>query len=298
MKQIIVLICLFTGWAAGLQAQKAGTKTRSKPAGIDQTSPYSASIAPASFVWSTLDLALERRLAERTSLLAQGQFGFRKIQLWEALGGNYFSYGGRLECRGYIGKNARVQNGSLQGPYFAGWIKASTAQVNATLQQKDYTMVKSQTLVPGLGVGWKFPLSRKWPNVTIDLLVGGGYRFGNVNGRYAEQSRSILFKDRGLAPAFGFRVGYTPPVSAKSGAAARARQEAPEAITFHDRYSRKKRKSIEKVLVRNGLNPGKVDGRFDDKTIQAIKQFQRKNGLSADGKAGDATLLKMKLEKN
>ena len=46
---------------------------------------------------------------------------------------------------------------------------------------------------------------------------------------------------------------------------------------------------VQKALVRAGYDPGPTDGRFGKKTKKAIKAFQRKNGLFADGIVGDKT---------
>lgn len=100
MKQITILIGVLALATTGLFAQKRSAK----PQVVPQNSLYSASLGPASFLFSTLDLGLERRMTGRSSLLAQGHIGFRKIHLWESLGGNYFNYGGKLEFRNYVGK--------------------------------------------------------------------------------------------------------------------------------------------------------------------------------------------------
>lgn len=47
--------------------------------------------------------------------------------------------------------------------------------------------------------------------------------------------------------------------------------------------------SLEFRLVRYGLAPGEVDGRFDGATAAALRRFQRSKGLVADGVAGKRT---------
>ncbi len=46
---------------------------------------------------------------------------------------------------------------------------------------------------------------------------------------------------------------------------------------------------VQQSLVRAGLNPGPVDGRAGSKTKKAIKAFQRRNNLHADGIVGEKT---------
>ncbi len=52
-------------------------------------------------------------------------------------------------------------------------------------------------------------------------------------------------------------------------------------------------KPVQEKLKRWGYYSGNVDGKFGSKTESAIKLFQKKNGLTVDGKAGKRTLEKM-----
>lgn len=52
-------------------------------------------------------------------------------------------------------------------------------------------------------------------------------------------------------------------------------------------------RTIQTKLQRWGYYDGPVDGVFGSRTVEAVKFFQRKNGLSADGVAGSATLKAM-----
>ena len=46
---------------------------------------------------------------------------------------------------------------------------------------------------------------------------------------------------------------------------------------------------VQRALLRAGYDPGPIDGKPGKKTKSAIKAFQRKNGLTADGVVGDKT---------
>jgi peptidoglycan hydrolase-like protein with peptidoglycan-binding domain len=47
---------------------------------------------------------------------------------------------------------------------------------------------------------------------------------------------------------------------------------------------------LQKLLAARGINPGTIDGVFGPKTESAVKRFQEKAGLNADGIAGPKTM--------
>lgn len=53
--------------------------------------------------------------------------------------------------------------------------------------------------------------------------------------------------------------------------------------------SRPKVKDIQIALRNAGYDPGAIDGRMGKKTRDAIRSFQRANGLAVDGKVGKQT---------
>ncbi|MCX5708045.1 MAG: peptidoglycan-binding domain-containing protein [Candidatus Omnitrophica bacterium] len=46
---------------------------------------------------------------------------------------------------------------------------------------------------------------------------------------------------------------------------------------------------MQTALKNAGFDPGSADGKLGKKTRQAIRDFQRANGLDADGKVGKRT---------
>ena len=46
---------------------------------------------------------------------------------------------------------------------------------------------------------------------------------------------------------------------------------------------------VQRALLRAGYDPGPIDGKLGKKTKSAIKSFQRKQGLTADGVIGEKT---------
>lgn len=57
-------------------------------------------------------------------------------------------------------------------------------------------------------------------------------------------------------------------------------------------------RQIQQRLIRWGYMSGNADGNFGTKTSQAVKKFQRRNGLTPDGVVGDATLRKLGINVN
>lgn len=53
-------------------------------------------------------------------------------------------------------------------------------------------------------------------------------------------------------------------------------------------------KEVQLALKNAGCNPGPIDGRVGPRTIAAIRDFQRKNGLKVDGVVGRQTWSKLK----
>ncbi len=51
---------------------------------------------------------------------------------------------------------------------------------------------------------------------------------------------------------------------------------------------------VQRSLMRAGYDPGPIDGKLGKKTKSAIKAFQRKQGLTADGVIGEKTWAALK----
>jgi len=54
--------------------------------------------------------------------------------------------------------------------------------------------------------------------------------------------------------------------------------------------SRAERREVQQRLLDRGFDIGEVDGMIGSKTREAIKQFQSRNGLPEDGRAGQRVL--------
>lgn len=66
--------------------------------------------------------------------------------------------------------------------------------------------------------------------------------------------------------------------------------QSAQATTYRQGSSGEVVRTIQQKLVRWGYFNGPVDGIYGSKTASAVKSFQRKNGLTADGITGNATL--------
>ena len=51
---------------------------------------------------------------------------------------------------------------------------------------------------------------------------------------------------------------------------------------------------LQKALLRAGYDPGPIDGRLGKKSRSAVKAFQKKSGLTADGVVGEKTWAALK----
>lgn len=69
--------------------------------------------------------------------------------------------------------------------------------------------------------------------------------------------------------------------------------QTAEAATYRQGSSGETVRTIQTKLKNWGYYNGSVDGIFGSQTAEAVRYFQRSNGLTADGVAGPATLEKM-----
>jgi peptidoglycan hydrolase-like protein with peptidoglycan-binding domain len=104
--------------------------------------------------------------------------------------------------------------------------------------------------------------------------------------RYLEVYPDGLFAETAEARLEQLR---NPGVSAEDLAAAEAREAALNLPTFT-------RVLVEQRLAAMGLEPGQVDGRFDDATRRAIRRFQSARGVEATGYLDQATMVRLLAE--
>lgn len=66
--------------------------------------------------------------------------------------------------------------------------------------------------------------------------------------------------------------------------------QSAQAATYRQGSSGQAVRTIQEKLIRWGYLEGTADGIYGEKTAAAVRHFQEKNGLTADGVAGSATL--------
>ena len=80
------------------------------------------------------------------------------------------------------------------------------------------------------------------------------------------------------------RTTLSSTTEEKYAAAKLSHPQGQEAATEHPKV-----KDVQLALKNAGYDPGTSDGKMGKKTRQAIKDFQKANGLDADGKIGKKT---------
>ena len=127
-----------------------------------------------------------------------------------------------------------------------------------------------------------------------------GYFSGNATGYYGEATKTAVkafqsdFKlsADGVAGNSTIKVlfGDEPEVldAITTAKTISALGEAPLSSESGD--SGEKVKKLQQALKIKGYFSGKVDGKYGDATVTAVKKFQKKKGLSQDGVAGRSTI--------
>jgi peptidoglycan hydrolase-like protein with peptidoglycan-binding domain len=99
---------------------------------------------------------------------------------------------------------------------------------------------------------------------------------------------SVLFLALIAIPSSSFAATNAKKAAVKKVAAKKV--VAKKAVKT---ISSAKVKAVQQTLAKDGLYKGKVDGMIGPVTTNAVKAFQKKNGLKADGIIGPMTLKKL-----
>lgn len=91
-----------------------------------------------------------------------------------------------------------------------------------------------------------------------------------------------VYSEEGTGEAAKKEAAPAEPAAAKPAAEEKAAPEAPK-------YKASVVKAIQEALKTDGSYSGEATGKLDDATTEAIKKFQEKKGLKADGIPGAKT---------
>ncbi|MEW5854310.1 MAG: peptidoglycan-binding protein [Myxococcota bacterium] len=142
----------------------------------------------------------------------------------------------------------------------------------------------------GFGVGEN---GRHVKNVQLKLRAAG-YDPKHTDGKFDERTEGALkaFQRRSKLPVTGRvdeatwnKLGKAEIYSTKAGAPAQREGERSRAVLRSER-----------LLKQLGYSVGKVDGLFTKQTERAVKSFERKNHLKADGAIQSSQIRKMEKE--
>ena len=134
--------------------------------------------------------------------------------------------------------------------------------------------------------------------VMQQALIDLGYLEGKADGKFGDKTEEAV-------RAFQRKNGLTPDglagkdtrsllESARNGSSKAATGNAakPSAYnegTLYNGCGGEEVRAMQQELIDLGYLEGKADGKFGNKTEKAVKDFQRKNGLTVDGLAGKKT---------
>ena len=128
-----------------------------------------------------------------------------------------------------------------------------------------------------------------------DRLIQLGYLSGEATGRFDEATKSavIAFQKRNCSYWDGIAGKLTLDVLFSSSAKGTSTSVGMVGTSLKVGSEGNEVRSLQSRLKELGYYTGNVDGDFGQSTEEAVKAFQRNNGLTADGKAGSETITKM-----
>ena len=125
-----------------------------------------------------------------------------------------------------------------------------------------------------------------------------GYYSGTIDGKYASQTQAavIEFQTRNGLSADGIAGRQTQDLLYSSSAQPKvisASGETESYILLKQGSSGLEVRKLQARLAELGYYSGGTDGIYGESTTTAVKAFQRNNGLSGDGQAGELTQTKL-----
>ena len=129
-------------------------------------------------------------------------------------------------------------------------------------------------------------------------LVELGYYFGTIDGKYASATQAAVteFQSRNGLTADGIAGRETQDLLYSGSAVPKtvsAQSTQTDYVLLKEGASGLDVRKLQGRLAELGYYSGGVDGIYGASTTSAVKTFQRANGLSADGQAGEQTQTKL-----
>ncbi len=123
------------------------------------------------------------------------------------------------------------------------------------------------------------------------MLKSAGFLAGSVDGKFGPQTEKAV---KALQDKYGLTVdGIAGPVTMKKLSEISKAQSSSNSNLLKTGSSGAEVKKLQQALKEKGFYSKNCDGVFGQGTLAAVKAFQLKNGLKADGIAGPATLGKL-----
>ncbi len=201
--------------------------------------------------------------------------GDGKRDIWNTLGDVFASTANYLSASGYRRDEAWGVEVRLPGDFDYGLADANTSKAVVEWSAMGLSPMRGTALI-----------ERFDPNMRARLILPAGGR--GPAFLVFENFEAILKYNR--STAYALAVGLlSEEIAGRDGAIVTLwpREERP--------LSLEERKALQQALIDKGYNPGPVDGIIGAGTKRALRDWQRDNGLPADGYATAAALEALKL---
>lgn len=183
------------------------------------------------------------------------------------------------------------------GSHTAEAVKAFQRAQGLTVDGKagDKTWAKLQAVAGGVNSAASYSSLREGSSGDAvrelqRLLKSAGFLTGSVDGKFGAQTEKAV---KALQDKYGLAVdGIAGPVTMNK-LSELSKEQATSTNLLKVGSSGAAVKKLQQALKEKGFYKKNCDGEFGQGTLAAVKAFQIKNGLKADGIAGPATLGKL-----
>ena len=237
---------------------------------------------------STPNLSRDIYLREGSSGSDVKRLQERLISLGWLVGTADGNYGGATEAAviAFQKKTSGLYDDGVAGPDTLRALYSSNA-------------AKSSTPVASVGIKLQTGSEGESVRALQRRLRTLGYLSDSVDGTYGEKTRAavIAFQTNmgltvdGIAGTDTLNAIYSQsaPKAGQVGPANAGTSNSGSYVTLQEGDTGSSVSRLQQALKNLGYYTGTVDGHYGSGTVEAVKAFQRQNGLRVDGKAGEAT---------